>query len=333
MRMFARAPLAVAPLAVTMVAVALLAGAAAHGEGLHVWKHGIIEMKSDAGLVVMPLQNQFTAPYGLSIDIVNVQSDQVGLKALIAGQLDSYEGAPNSAIVAAGRGAGVKIVACAWPLLVQGIFVRNDVRDIADLRGRNVAISAPGSMPDLVMRAALKQSGTPPSEVTFASLGSDADRFKSLVAGIVSGAVVSSEFSTLAPPGIRMIKRLSDVYPQFLRGCIVTSDKQLATRHDDIVGLVAAEITGLHYALAHRDETIALTKRLTKAANDDPRAAFVFDQATSQHQIDPDMNLPIDKIEWMQDLLVQVGNVTRPVPADRLVDSAIRPAALSLARP
>ena len=314
-------------------ALILLGRTVTHAEDLHAWKHGIIEPKSDAGFVVTPLQQQFGSQYGLSVDIVNIQSDQVGLKALIAGQLDSYEGAPNSAIVAASRGAGVKIIACAWPLLVQGIFVRSDIHSLADLRGHNVAISAPGSMPDLVMRAALTQSSIPVSEVTFASLGSDADRFKNLVAGVVSGAVFSTEFSTIAPPDIRMIKRLSEIYPNFLRGCIVTSDAVLRDRRKDAVGLVAAEINGLHYAVAHRDETIALTKHLTKASANDPRAAYIFDQAVNQHEIDPDMNLPVEKIDWMQKLLVETGSIKRPAPVDRLMDPTIRKDALGLVKP
>jgi NitT/TauT family transport system substrate-binding protein len=113
----------------------------ARTEELREWRHGIIEPKSDAGFAVIPLQERFAAPQGLKVTIVNVQSDGVGLKAMLSGDLDSYEGAPNSAIVAGARGADVKIIGCAWPQLVQGVFVQQDVKSLADLRGKNVAIS------------------------------------------------------------------------------------------------------------------------------------------------------------------------------------------------
>lgn len=314
-----------------LMAATLLAGAA-HADELRTWKHGIIEPKSDAGFAIMPLQERFTAPYGLKVEIINIQSDQIGLKSLIAGQMDSYEGAPNSGIVAATHGADVKVVACAWPQLVQGIFVRDDIKDLADLRGHNIAISAPGSMPDMVMRAALKQVGVPASEVKFASLGSDADRFKSLSVGIVSGAVVSTEFSTVAPKDVRLLKPLREVYPEFLRGCIVTSGDNLAKRHNDAAGLVAAEITGLRYAVAHRDETIALTQQVTHAKADDPRAAFIFDESVKHGDLDPEMHLDVAKVAWMQTLLAEVGSVTKPLEVGKLVDTSVRADALKLVK-
>src|SRR2546422_5117305 len=35
---------------------------------------------------------------------------------------ESYEGGPGSGIVAAARGADIRIVACAWPGFVHGVF-------------------------------------------------------------------------------------------------------------------------------------------------------------------------------------------------------------------
>ena len=63
-----------------------------HAEELKPWRHGVLDFKSDAGFAIIPLQARFAAPQGLAVTIVNVQSDQVGLKALLSGDLDSYEG-------------------------------------------------------------------------------------------------------------------------------------------------------------------------------------------------------------------------------------------------
>jgi NitT/TauT family transport system substrate-binding protein len=300
-----------------------------HAQELHEWRHGILEPKSDAGFAILPLQPRFAAPQGLRITIVNVQSDGVGLKAMLSGDLDSYEGAPNSAIVAASRGADAKIIGCAWPHLVQALFVRQDIATLADLRGKNVAISAPGSMPDMVIHSMLKEANVPASEVRFASLGSDADRFKSLAAGIVQAAITSTEFSTVAPPDVRQFVALRDSMPNFLRGCIMASGQTLAKRHDDAAHLIAAEITALRFATTDKDAEVKLTQEVTHAKPDDPRAAFIWDTATKYGDIDASMPLPVDKIAWMQDLLVKNGLIGKPVEPTKLVDTTVRETALT----
>ena len=313
------------------LALAAIAAASPARAEVHEWRHGIIEPKSDAGFAILPLQARFTEPFGLNVTIVNVQSDQVGLKALLAGDLNSYEGAPNSAIVAATHGADVKIIACAWPQLVQGIFLREPAKTLADLKGQAVAISAPGSMPDMVMHAALREANVPASEVKFASLGSDADRFKNLSAGVVSGAVVSTEFAAIAPPDVKLYKPLREVYPNFLRGCIMTTSALIEKRRADVVHLVAAEIRGLRYAVSHRDETLQLTQEVTKAKADDPRAAYIFDNSIAKGDLDPDLKLPVDKVAWMQDLLAEGGSVKQKMDVSKLVDTTIWPEAMKLA--
>ncbi len=301
---------------------------ASKAEELKPWRHGILEPKSDAGFAILPLQPRFAAPQGLQVTVVNVQSDGVGLKAMLSGDLDSYEGAPNSAIVAASRGADVKIIGCAWPHLVQGLFVQKDITGLADLRGKNVAISAPGSMPDMVIHSMLKSAGVPASEIRFASLGSDADRFKNLAAGVVQAAIVSTEFQTVAPPDVKLLVRLSEAMPEFLRGCIMASSQTLAKRHDDAAHLIAAEMTALQFAVHDKDAEVRLTQEVTHAKADDPRAAFVWEMATKDGDLDASMPLPIKDIAWMQDLLAKNGLVAKPIDPKLLVDETVREAAL-----
>ena len=172
------------------LALALVATPAAAQK---VWRHAVIEAKSDAGFSMMVTRG-FAEKQGLKLDIMQIKADQIGLKALLAGELDSYEGGPGGAIVAAARGADVKILGCHWPGLVHGLFVREGVAKVEDLRGKTVAISSPGALPDLLVRAVLAKNGISATDVKFASLGSDTDRYKALTVGVVDAAIVSTEY-------------------------------------------------------------------------------------------------------------------------------------------
>ena len=65
----------------------------------------------------------------------------------------------------------------------------------------------------------------------------------------------------------------------------------------------------VRFALSHKDETVALTREIIHAKPDDPRPAFVYDDAVAHHALDPELPLPVDKLNWMQDQLVKAGKL------------------------
>ncbi len=89
------------------------------------WKHGIIAPKADAGFLLMAAKRGFAEREGLRLELLEVKDDQIGLKALLAGELDSYEGGAQGAIAAGVRGGDVKIMGCHWVVVPHGIMGRH----------------------------------------------------------------------------------------------------------------------------------------------------------------------------------------------------------------
>lgn len=296
-----------------------------------VWRHAIIEAKSDAGFPMMVTRG-FAEKQGLKLDIMQIKADQIGLKALLAGELDSYEGGPGGAIVAAARGADVKILGCHWPGLVHGLFARENVAKIEDLRGKNIAISSPGALPDLLIRAVLEKQGIPATDVKFANMGSDTDRYKALTVGVVDAAIVSTEYLPIAPKTVKLLATGREALPNFMRVCMITSGKTLTDKPDEAAHFLAAEISALRHAVAHRDEALKLTFEITKAKPDDPRPGFIFDEAVRHKDIDPAVGLPMEKLAWMQDMLLKNGSMPKPVDLAKIVAPDVRAKALELAK-
>src|SRR5205807_736835 len=50
------------------------------------WKHGIIAPKADAGFLLMAAKRGFVEREGLKLELLEVKDDQIGLKALLAGE-------------------------------------------------------------------------------------------------------------------------------------------------------------------------------------------------------------------------------------------------------
>jgi len=294
------------------------------------WHHGIIEAKSDAGFQVMAVRGGFAPKLGLDLKYSYFQNDVIMLRAMLAGELDSYEGTPGPALVAGARNAGVKIIGCQWQNVVHSVFARAEFKGPADMKGATMAISAPNAAPDMIAKAYLTQNHIALGDVKFASLGNDPDRYKALASGIALATVISIEFSRLgARDGIKLVARGSDVMPKYQRLCTMTTEKAIAARRDDVVRFLAAQMQGYRHALAHRDEELAITREITGIKPDDTRPEFMFDEAANPKTgIDPSMPIALDKLDWLQGELVAAGNLAQKYDLARAVDAAPRAEAL-----
>ncbi|HZT26767.1 MAG TPA: ABC transporter substrate-binding protein [Pseudolabrys sp.] len=322
MRIFSR----IAP----AIVAAAICCAAAPASAQHVWRHGLIKAKADAGIFLMVTTRDFAKKQGLDLKISEFKDDQIALKALISGELDSFEGGPQGVFTADSKGGDVRILGCHWVVVPHGIFAIDSIKTVKDLKGKEIAVSAPNSMPDMLARSALEKNGVDPSTVKLAAVGGDNDRYKALVSGVVQAAVVSNEYQPEAPKSIHLLLAGRDALPNMLRVCMMSSAKTLAAKGDDAARFLAAEMSALHYALTHRAETVALTDQIIHAKPNDPRPGFVFDEAVKYHMVDPTLPLPMDKFAWVQDQLVKAGKVKTPLDVRTVVAPEYREKALKM---
>jgi NitT/TauT family transport system substrate-binding protein len=318
-------------LAGAAIVAVVIGGAAASAQQLKVWKHGIIEPKGDAGFSLMVGQHDFAAKHGLKIEIVPIKNGATAHKALLAGELDSIESSPGAAILAGSHGADIKIIGCDWPGVPHGLMVRSNINSVADLKGKTIAVAAPGSLPNLLVNAILEQNHMKPSDVRFANLGGDLDRYKAILAGVADAGIVASEFMAVAPKDIKMLVPGHTALPNYVRLCLTMTGKTVASRHDDAVNFIAAEMDALHYAMTHRDDTIRVTREAIHAKPDDPRPAYAYDDTVKRKLVDPDATLPLDKLAWMQNVLHEAGNLKAPIDLKKITAPEIRDAAAKLA--
>ncbi len=203
-------------------------------------------------------------------------------------------------------------------------MVRSTISKVEDLKGKTIAVAAPGSLPNLLVNAILEKYKIPQSEVRFANLGGDLDRYKAVLAGVADAGIVAAEFMSVAPKDITMLIDGQDVLPNYVRLCLTMTGKTIAGRREDAVSFVAAEMDALRFTVSHRDETIALTREAIHAKPDDVRAAYAYDDTVKRHAVDPAVSLPLEKLNWMQGELVKAGNLKAPIDLAKMTDAAIR---------
>jgi NitT/TauT family transport system substrate-binding protein len=318
--------------AIGTVAVAALCAVPTFPAGAQekVWKHGLINAKADAGILLMVSRHDFAKNQGLKIEISQFKDDQLALKSLIAGELDSFEGGPQGVFAANAKGGDVKLLGCHWIVVPHGIYANEKIAKVQDLKGKQIAVSAPNSMPDMLARSALAKFGVADTEVKLAAVGGDNERYQALIGGVVDAAVISNEYQPVAPKNIHLLVAGREAVPNFLRVCMVSTAKKLAERGDDAVKFLAAEMSALRYALSHREETIALTRQIINAKPDDPRPDFVYDDAIQNRAVDPTLPLPADKIQWIQEQMVKAGRLKAPLDLSAVTAPEYREKALKV---
>jgi len=317
--------------AIVAAAIGALTFSAAAQE--KVWHHGLINAKADAGILLMVSTRDFAAKQGLKLKISQFKDDQLALKAMIAGELDSFEGGPQGVFAANAKGADAKILGCHWIVVPHGIYTTDAIKKVEDLKGKQIAVSAPNSMPNMLAIEALAKFGISDKDVKLAAVGGDRERYQALAGGVVEAAVVSNEYEPVAPKNIHLLVAGRDAVPNFLRVCIVSSAKKLAERGDDAVKFLAAEMNALRFALSHRDETVALTRELIHAKPDDLRPAFVYDDAIKHKAVDPTLPIPAEKIQWIQEQMVKAGKLAKPLDLLAVSAPEYRARALKLVGP
>ncbi len=317
-------------IAVAVIAIVSALSIPAVAQSSRPWRHGLLNAKADAGIFMMVSTRDFAAKQGLKLELMQVKDDQIGLKALIAGEIDSFEGGPQGVFSADARGGDAKILGCHWVVVPHGIYATDKITKVEDLKGKSIAVSSPNTMPDMLARSALAKYGVSDKDVKLAAVGGDRERYQALVGGVVDAAVVSNEYQPMAPKNIHLLVAGRDAVPKFVRVCIISSAKTLAERGDDAVKFLAAEMNALRFAISNRDATLALTRQLTQAKPDDPRPGFVFDDAVEHKAVDPDLPLPMDKFEWIQAQLVKAGKLAQPLDLKTITAPDYREKALKL---
>jgi NitT/TauT family transport system substrate-binding protein len=126
---------------------------------------------------------------GLDVEL-NVNPAALGLQAMLAGEFD-FAGAVGTSVTAALNDAPIRIVIINFDRPMSWLFARPGITALPELRGKTLAVSAPGSLDDANARQLLRGAGVDADrEVVFLNIGTPDARLAPLLAGAVEAAVL-----------------------------------------------------------------------------------------------------------------------------------------------
>jgi NitT/TauT family transport system substrate-binding protein len=256
---------------------------------------------------------------------------QTGLElfqAMIGGSLDVLStGAVISNFPA--RGQGKMFLANAVEFATAQLWVRDDIKTIADLKGKRIATTA-GTTAHVFLNTAMKANNLASGDVELLNQRMP-DAVTSFISGAVPAVALWVPFNITVRdkvPGARKLVDASAYYPQaaIMSGWATTADFHAKNR-ELLVRLVKAWAEGNEYLTGKSDEALEVLqkKQYPQVPLADFKEQFAAQKvfpAAEWRQLFSDGTVT----KWLQqvtDFFVSTGNIPNPIPAAQYFDASI----------
>ncbi len=191
----------------------------------------------------------------LNMEMVMMTSALGGL-ALATGDLD-YNTMIGQLINQAVSGSPVKVI---FVNVNRPMFVfvgRPEIKSVKDLKGKPVGVGSHGAIDDALARKVIAAGGlNPDKDVTILALGSTTNRLGALLAGSISGTMLTAPFNLKAErQGFNRLALAGD-YMQPVTNGLAVSDKKIKEQPEQIKRVLRAMLRSQEYLQSNKEASI-----------------------------------------------------------------------------
>jgi ABC-type nitrate/sulfonate/bicarbonate transport system substrate-binding protein len=227
------------------------------------------------------IEHGFFARQGLKIDIADLAGDAKVQQALVAGSIDIGLGSgPGMAFAAKGSPAiGVAAFAGAPRNISAIVLADSPIKQIADLKGKVIAVSTVGSLSDWLAKQMAIQEGWGQDGIRAVALGAIPTSVAALKAGTVDAVVLATEagFALEERKEGRVLASMDRYAPHFITHVVFAQKSLVASKP----ALVERFLKGLFAAIAfmktHKEETSATAERVLHQSASLVRQVYDFE--------------------------------------------------------
>ena len=141
------------------------------------------------------LNRKYFEQEGLTVDPTNFNSGTAALQNLIGGNADVVEGAFEHTLRMQAKGIGLMCIAVYGRYPANVLVVRKSqadkIKTIADLKGKKIGISAPGSATHNFVASLLERAGVPWREASYVAIGTGLSAVAAMRSGSELDALVN----------------------------------------------------------------------------------------------------------------------------------------------
>ncbi len=209
---------------------------------------------------------------GLDVDL-QFTASSTGISALLGGQIQLFQGGGSEALSAVAEGADLVAVGNIVPVYPYVFMVPADVKSVADLKGKKVGVSSPGSTSDIATRVGLKDVGLDPDkDVSIVAVGSSQNRTAALMNGSIQGGLDQPPGSlTLEKQGLHSLFDMASLKLPVVNNGLIVQRGYLNQNRATIQKYVDSIVEGI--ARAKKDKDLAVKALMKNMKLDDKSLA------------------------------------------------------------
>jgi len=228
----------------------------------------------------------FYTKYGLRSEHVLI-SLSVAINALGTGDLD-YVISVAQGVSAALRGFPVKLVMMTQDKLDFFIMAKPEIKTIADLKGKVLGISYPGSTTHLVAESMLRHFGLEPGrDVSLLPTGDNPARLAALEGNRVAAIIATPPYNIIAPTkGLKVLLWARD-FVAIPQNAVIVTDKKLQQAPDQVKRMIKGTIEGLQFIRRDKEESIDIAAKWMQL--DRPKVKAVLESVFPLYSSDGSM--------------------------------------------
>jgi NitT/TauT family transport system substrate-binding protein len=297
------------PTLAVLAAAALALPGAAHAQnnkltvGLPTTPPNVVHMP-----VIVARELGLYKKYGVDVETVQLEDGVKVFRAMLAGDLDVGMSPGAVTIIGISNGAAVKVVLANSNKFEASMIVRDNVKDMADLKGKRIGIQQPGGFADLLTRSVLKAAKIDPKDVNFVTIASE--DVPALVADQVDTAILHVEQEMLAKskvPTLHAVARMWDVQPKTLYTVAAVTEKTIKDKPAALQAFVTANIEAVRTMYSDKAKVLPILVKFT--GYPEKIISDTYDFMVKNCIWDANTGLAPERYTFTADLMTKVGNI------------------------
>lgn len=239
----------------------------------------------------------------------------IAIAGLLRGDVH-YTTALGSTVQAAARGAAVKVLLAIANKPQHVLVVKPEIRSVADLRGKRLAVNGFGETTEYEALAIFKANGIRREEVTLLAILGEAPRVAALKSGGVDASIFSIPYNLeVERLGFKRLVSLADIMDLPLAG-IGAAVKWIRDNPDPVRRMVRASLKGIAFTKENKEQAVAVAAEWFEMDRGLARAAYEAVVHTwADNGLVSDASLRVD-LQMFKERL----QLTQDIPITQVVD-------------
>jgi NitT/TauT family transport system substrate-binding protein len=258
----------------------------------------------------------FFRQQGLDVQLTYIAGSTVALPALAAGDLAMLHASPATSVQGQLKGQDTVILAQHIATTDNRLVARGSINTLADLKGKTVGATRPGTVADLTLQEILKRNNfTPGKDVQISFMGDQGAMAAALQNGAIEAALVDVPFYLITvKQGAHVVYNARDLnFPYPVDG--VLSTRKFVREHPDTVNaFLKAYLQALRFERANPQKVQDILGKYTKETDPELLATAYKDEMEILQ------DNPVPSLDGIKTVLPLFGGEGRN-PAD-FVDNA-----------